>query len=107
MNPVSEETWNSPEDNDTIDHHIYSSKHGNAYIEFYQRKVKLIQTRLARWNVSFPPCVQTVRTFSLKGMTSKLFGQETAEQREAKLQVLEQQIEEGEEAVKEKNTESE
>uniref|UniRef100_A0A8C7I0H5 Sorting nexin 4 n=1 Tax=Oncorhynchus kisutch TaxID=8019 RepID=A0A8C7I0H5_ONCKI len=48
----------------------------------------------------------TVRTFSLKGMTSKLFGQETAEQREAKLQVLEQQIEEGEEAVKEKNTES-
>lgn len=48
-----------------------------------------------------------MRTFSLKGMTSKLFGQETAEQREAKLQVLEQQIEEGEEAVKEKNTESE
>ena len=40
-------------------------------------------------------------------MTSKLCGQETAEQREAKLQVLEQQIEEGEEAVKEKNTESE
>uniref|UniRef100_A0A6Q2ZKQ3 PX domain-containing protein n=1 Tax=Esox lucius TaxID=8010 RepID=A0A6Q2ZKQ3_ESOLU len=48
----------------------------------------------------------TVRTFSLKGMTSKLFGQETAEQREAKLQALEQQIEEGEEAVKEKNKES-
>uniref|UniRef100_A0A8C8F283 PX domain-containing protein n=1 Tax=Oncorhynchus tshawytscha TaxID=74940 RepID=A0A8C8F283_ONCTS len=48
----------------------------------------------------------TVRTFSLKGMTSKLFGQETAEQREAKLQVLEQQLKEGEEAVKEKNTES-
>nr|XP_046219288.1 sorting nexin-4 isoform X1 [Oncorhynchus gorbuscha] len=48
----------------------------------------------------------TVRTFSLKGMTSKLFGQETAEQREVKLQVLEQQIEEGEEAVKEKNAES-
>uniref|UniRef100_A0A8C7GK39 Sorting nexin 4 n=1 Tax=Oncorhynchus kisutch TaxID=8019 RepID=A0A8C7GK39_ONCKI len=48
----------------------------------------------------------TVRTFSLKGMTSKLFGQETAEQREAKLQVLEQQLKEGEEAVKEKNTET-
>ncbi|XP_038870533.1 sorting nexin-4-like isoform X1 [Salvelinus namaycush] len=48
----------------------------------------------------------TVRTFSLKGMTSKLFGQETAEQREAKLQVLEHQLKEGEEAVKEKNTES-
>ncbi|XP_035629878.1 sorting nexin-4-like isoform X1 [Oncorhynchus keta] len=48
----------------------------------------------------------TVRTFSLKGMTSKLFGQETAEQREAKLQVLEQQLKEGEDAVKEKNTES-
>ncbi|KAJ8012931.1 hypothetical protein DPEC_G00048010 [Dallia pectoralis] len=49
----------------------------------------------------------TVRTFSFKGMASKLFGQETAEQREAKIQVLEQQIDEGEEAVKEKNKESE
>ncbi|XP_046902237.1 sorting nexin-4 [Hypomesus transpacificus] len=47
----------------------------------------------------------TVRTFSLKGMTNKLFGQETAEQREARLQLLEQQIDEGEETVKEKNAE--
>ncbi|KAI2660805.1 Sorting nexin-4 [Labeo rohita] len=39
----------------------------------------------------------TIRTFSLKGMTSKLFGQETPEQREAKLKMLETQIEEGEE----------
>uniref|UniRef100_A0A3B4DSY9 PX domain-containing protein n=2 Tax=Pygocentrus nattereri TaxID=42514 RepID=A0A3B4DSY9_PYGNA len=49
----------------------------------------------------------TVRTFSLKGMTSKLFGQETPEQREAKLKTLETQIEDGEEMVKEKNAECE
>ncbi|XP_053483275.1 sorting nexin-4 [Ictalurus furcatus] len=49
----------------------------------------------------------TIRTFSLKGMTSKLFGQETPEQREAKLKTLETQIEEGEEMVKERNTECE
>ncbi|XP_072329296.1 sorting nexin-4 isoform X1 [Scyliorhinus torazame] len=47
----------------------------------------------------------TVRTFSLKGMTSKLFGQETPEQREAKLNVLEEQIVDGEELVKAKNLE--
>lgn len=51
--------------------------------------------------------LQTVRTFSLKGMTSKLFGQETPEQRETKLKMLETQIEEGEELVKERNTECE
>ncbi|XP_073767707.1 sorting nexin-4 isoform X3 [Danio rerio] len=49
----------------------------------------------------------TVRTFSLKGMTSKLFGQETPEQREAKLKMLETQIEEGEEMVKDRNVECE
>ncbi|KAG9349007.1 hypothetical protein JZ751_029325 [Albula glossodonta] len=49
----------------------------------------------------------TVRTFSFKGMTTKLFGQETQEQREAKLQVLEEQIIEGEELVKEKTVECE
>ncbi|KAJ6665449.1 hypothetical protein lerEdw1_003290 [Lerista edwardsae] len=48
----------------------------------------------------------TVRTFSLKGMTSKLFGQETPEQREAKIKVLEVQIHEGEEQLKAKNLES-
>uniref|UniRef100_A0A3B3T958 Sorting nexin 4 n=1 Tax=Paramormyrops kingsleyae TaxID=1676925 RepID=A0A3B3T958_9TELE len=47
----------------------------------------------------------TVRTFSLKGMTSKLFGQETPEQREAKMRVLEEQIQEGEELLQEKKTE--
>ncbi|KYO18154.1 sorting nexin-4 isoform B [Alligator mississippiensis] len=47
----------------------------------------------------------TVRTFSLKGMTSKLFGQETPEQREAKIKVLEEQIHEGEEQLKSKNLE--
>ncbi|XP_072469842.1 sorting nexin-4 isoform X2 [Notamacropus eugenii] len=47
----------------------------------------------------------TVRTFSLKGMTSKLFGQETPEQREARIKVLEEQINEGEEQLKSKNLE--
>ncbi|KAG7280339.1 hypothetical protein CRUP_024131, partial [Coryphaenoides rupestris] len=42
--------------------------------------------------------LQSVRTFSLKGMTSKLFGQEAPEQREARLHLLEEQISEGEEA---------
>ncbi|KAG2458829.1 SNX4 protein, partial [Polypterus senegalus] len=40
-------------------------------------------------------------------MTSKLFGQETPEQREAKLKVLEEQITEGEEFVKSKTLECE
>ncbi|KAM4626637.1 sorting nexin-4 isoform 2-T2 [Discoglossus pictus] len=48
----------------------------------------------------------TVKTFSLKGMTSKLFGQESPEQREAKLKLLEEQIEEGEEQLKVRNVES-
>lgn len=38
-------------------------------------------------------------------MTSKLFGQESQEQRESRLAALEQSIQEGEETVKEKNTE--
>lgn len=50
-------------------------------------------------------CVQTVRIFSLKGMTSKLFGQETQEQRESRLAALEQSIQEGETTVLEKNKE--
>ncbi|XP_008326829.1 sorting nexin-4 isoform X1 [Cynoglossus semilaevis] len=47
----------------------------------------------------------TVRIFSLKGMTSKIFGQESQEQRESRLAALEQSIQEGEEALKEKNKE--
>ncbi|KAK7905088.1 hypothetical protein WMY93_017695 [Mugilogobius chulae] len=47
----------------------------------------------------------TVRVFSLKGMTTKLFGQESQEQREQKLAALEQSIQEGEELLKEKNHE--
>uniref|UniRef100_A0A3B5L814 PX domain-containing protein n=1 Tax=Xiphophorus couchianus TaxID=32473 RepID=A0A3B5L814_9TELE len=46
-----------------------------------------------------------VHTFSLKGMTNKLFGQEAPEQREAKLNLLEELIAEGEETVKEKTAE--
>uniref|UniRef100_A0A674AR76 Sorting nexin 4 n=1 Tax=Salmo trutta TaxID=8032 RepID=A0A674AR76_SALTR len=48
-----------------------------------------------------------VRTFSFKGMTNKLFGQETPEQREAKLSLLEEQIVQGEETVTEKTVECE
>ncbi|XP_040886191.1 sorting nexin-4-like [Toxotes jaculatrix] len=48
-----------------------------------------------------------VRTFSFKGMTNKLFGQEAPEQREARLKLLEELIAEGEEAVKEKTAECE
>ncbi|XP_036302996.1 sorting nexin-4 isoform X2 [Pipistrellus kuhlii] len=47
----------------------------------------------------------TVRTFSLKGMTTKLFGQETPEQRESRIKVLEEQISEGEQQLKAKNLE--
>ncbi|KAM6946285.1 sorting nexin-4 [Aplochiton taeniatus] len=47
----------------------------------------------------------TVRTFSLKGMTSKLFGQESPEQREARLTLLESNITEGEDTVNRCNTE--
>ncbi|XP_053327187.1 sorting nexin-4 [Spea bombifrons] len=47
----------------------------------------------------------SVKTFSLKGMTSKLFGQETPEQREAKIKLLEEQIQEGEEQLKARNVE--
>ena len=50
-------------------------------------------------------CAQTVRVFSLKGMTSKLFGQESQEQRDSRLAALEQSIREGEAALKERNTE--
>ncbi|KAM8910262.1 sorting nexin-4-like [Spinachia spinachia] len=46
-----------------------------------------------------------VRTFSFKGMTNKLFGQEAPEQREARLKLLEEMIVEGEETVKEKTVE--
>ncbi|XP_017281771.1 sorting nexin-4 [Kryptolebias marmoratus] len=48
-----------------------------------------------------------VRTFSFKGMTNKLFGQEAPEQREARLNLLEELIAEGEEAVKDKTAECE
>lgn len=41
----------------------------------------------------------------MKGMTHKLFGQEAPEQREARLRLLEEMIEEGEETVREKTAE--
>lgn len=61
----------------------------------------------AQWKqwITVCVCAQTVRVFSLKGMTSKLFGQESQEQRESRLAVLEQSIREGEAALKERNAE--
>ena len=47
----------------------------------------------------------TLRTFSLKGMTTKLFGHETPEQRDARIKVLEEQINEGEQQLNSKNLE--
>ena len=47
----------------------------------------------------------TLRTFSLKGMTTKLFGQETPEQREARIKMPEEWISEGEQQLKSKNLE--
>uniref|UniRef100_A0AAV2IQ59 Sorting nexin 4 n=1 Tax=Knipowitschia caucasica TaxID=637954 RepID=A0AAV2IQ59_KNICA len=46
-----------------------------------------------------------VRTFSFKGVTNKLFGAEAPEQRGARLKLLEEQISEGEEEVREKTLE--
>ncbi|KAA8579905.1 hypothetical protein FQN60_005440 [Etheostoma spectabile] len=46
-----------------------------------------------------------VRTFSFKGMTNKLFGQEAPVQREARIKLLEELIAEGEDSVKEKRVE--
>lgn len=41
----------------------------------------------------------------MKGVTTKLFGQESAEQREARVKVLEEQINAGEQQLKSKNLE--
>uniref|UniRef100_A0A8C5FIG2 PX domain-containing protein n=2 Tax=Gadus morhua TaxID=8049 RepID=A0A8C5FIG2_GADMO len=46
-----------------------------------------------------------VRVFSLKGMSSKLFGQESPEQRESRLAALQQSIQASEDAVLDKNQE--
>ena len=49
--------------------------------------------------------VQAVRVFSLKGMSSKLFGQDSPEQRESRLAALQQSITASEDAVLDKNQE--
>lgn len=46
-----------------------------------------------------------VRTFSFKGVSHKLFGQEAPEQRDARLKLLEEIISEGQEAVRDKTAE--
>ncbi|CAI9175615.1 unnamed protein product [Rangifer tarandus platyrhynchus] len=49
--------------------------------------------------------ITNLKTFSLKGVTTQLFGQETPEQREARIKMLEEQIKEGEQQLKSKNLE--
>ncbi|XP_043963527.1 sorting nexin-4-like isoform X2 [Gambusia affinis] len=69
------------------------------------RKHELSQFELEMASQDLISKKQQLRTFSLKGMTNKLFGQEAPEQREAKLNLLEELIAEGEETVKEKTAE--
>ncbi|XP_008286407.1 sorting nexin-4-like isoform X2 [Stegastes partitus] len=71
------------------------------------RKHELAQFELEMASQDLISKKQQLRTFSFKGMTNKLFGQEAPEQREAKLKLLEELITEGEETVKEKTVECE
>lgn len=48
-----------------------------------------------------------VRTFSFKGVTNKLFGQEAPEQREARLSMLDELIADAEDSVRAKAAECE
>lgn len=71
----------------------------------YVERIFVMETASHLLFSSAPP--QIVRTFSFKGMTHKLFGQEAPEQREARLKLVEELIADGEETVKEKTTECE
>uniref|UniRef100_A0A3P8UD00 Sorting nexin 4 n=1 Tax=Amphiprion percula TaxID=161767 RepID=A0A3P8UD00_AMPPE len=78
-------------------------KHELAQFELEMASQDLISKKQQREELA----TGIVRTFSFKGMTNKLFGQEAPEQREAKLKLLEELITEGEETVKEKTVECE
>ncbi|KAM4523270.1 sorting nexin-4-like [Fundulus diaphanus] len=78
-------------------------KHELSQFELEMASLDLISKKQQREELA----TGIVRTFSLKGMTNKLFGQEAPEQREAKLNLLEGLIAEGEETVKEKTAECE
>ncbi|XP_075867327.1 sorting nexin-4-like isoform X1 [Nelusetta ayraudi] len=86
-------------------------KHELTQFELEVASQDLISKKQQRDELATGHCfvvpVQIVRTFSLKGMTSKLFGQEAPEQREARLKLLEELIAEGEDVVKEKTLECE
>lgn len=78
-------------------------KHELTQFELEMASQDLISKKQQREELS----TGIVRTFSFKGMTNKLFGQEAPEQREARLKLLEDLIAEGEETVKEKTVERE
>nr|XP_046235108.1 sorting nexin-4-like [Scatophagus argus] len=78
-------------------------KHELAQFELEMASQDLISKKQQREELA----TGIVRTFSFKGMTNKLFGQEAPEQREARLKLLEELIAEGEEIVKEKTVECE
>uniref|UniRef100_A0AAQ5Y008 PX domain-containing protein n=1 Tax=Amphiprion ocellaris TaxID=80972 RepID=A0AAQ5Y008_AMPOC len=87
-------------------HHMDAAvcrKHELAQFELEMASQDLISKKQQREELA----TGIVRTFSFKGMTNKLFGQEAPEQREAKLKLLEELITEGEETVKEKTVECE
>uniref|UniRef100_A0A8C3AH94 Sorting nexin 4 n=1 Tax=Cyclopterus lumpus TaxID=8103 RepID=A0A8C3AH94_CYCLU len=76
-------------------------KHELTQFEFEMASQELVSKKQQHEELS----TGIVRTFSFKGMTNKLFGQEAPEQREARLKLLEDLIAEGEEDVQEKTVE--
>uniref|UniRef100_A0A1A8QE48 Sorting nexin 4 n=1 Tax=Nothobranchius rachovii TaxID=451742 RepID=A0A1A8QE48_9TELE len=101
--------------NDKILHHFLTKEQGWKDLEHVSmcRKHELTQFELEMASQDLISKKQQreelatgiVRTFSFKGMTNKIFGQEAPEQREARLNLLEELTSEGEEAVKEKTAE--
>ncbi|XP_041833491.1 sorting nexin-4-like [Melanotaenia boesemani] len=78
-------------------------KHELTKFEFEMASQDLISKKQQREELA----TGMVRTFSFKGMTNKLFGQDAPEQRQARLSLLEELIAESEETVKEKTVECE
>uniref|UniRef100_UPI00358F24BB sorting nexin-4 isoform X2 n=1 Tax=Myxine glutinosa TaxID=7769 RepID=UPI00358F24BB len=78
------------------------SKHELLQYELEQLQYALLAKKQQREELS----TGMVRMFSLKGVTSKLFGQETAEQRQSKLQLMDKEIAEDERCVSAKTQEN-
>ncbi|XP_038607380.1 sorting nexin-4 isoform X2 [Tachyglossus aculeatus] len=69
------------------------------------RKHELLQLDLETAAQGLAAKKQQCQELTTGGVTSKLFGQETPEQREAKVRALEEQIDDGEDQLKSKNLE--